>query len=251
MRPISFFIPILLLRAGCLTAQSPVNLALRLPGFEAAPPSPDGIGWMLFSRQYYCVSNWNAAGLAVTRASGGGESAALLYRDGIPGYVGYHLNLSHYQHVGAVSGMMQLRFSVISLTSRRPVFRLGGNLHAVFPLGPALNLETTLYDFPGWLFPGTAVARGDPAMRFQVFHEPGRLISLTGGFGVSRMHFGPVTAGVRMKVHDQVVVCGYFDVLPFGVSVGVQWRMKWVEVRLRVEQKAGAGVTPMVEVWKR
>ncbi len=251
MRPISFIILILIFRSGCLPAQLPLNVALRLPSFAAAPSPSDGIGWMLFSRQYHCVSNWNASGLALTRMMGAGESAVIIYRDGIPGFSWYHLYLSHNQQFSKFSSLVQLRFSVIALSGRKPVFRLGGNLQATCVLGSSLKLETTVYDFPGWLFPAAPVARGDPALQFLLFHEPGRLISMAGGFGMSRRHFGPVTAGVRMRVQETVEITGFFDVLPFGVSLGVGWRVKGFEVRVRVEQRGGVGVTPMAEVGRR
>ncbi|MCX6225701.1 MAG: hypothetical protein NTV01_13285 [Bacteroidia bacterium] len=251
MRLICFSILIGFLVPVCLIAQDPVATAIGTTVWPAAATADQGIGWSVFSKQYYCVSNWNATGLSVDYTTSTGQSAALVCRDGIPGFSWYHLYLSHYRQFKKISGMLQLRFSLIDLKDRPPVFRLGGNILATWSMNQTIMLQVSIYDFPGWIIPATAIARGDPAMQFLLFHEPGRLIGLATGFRVSRCQFGPVTAGIRVNVYDQIGLIGLFDVLPFGISFGISYQLRGYVFKGWLEQRNGMGVTPIMEVGSR
>ncbi|TSA36764.1 MAG: hypothetical protein D4R64_06925 [Porphyromonadaceae bacterium] len=248
MRPICFITLVLFLAPVRLVAQDPMATAMRTTDWPAALKAGDGIGWSVFSKQYYFVSNWNATGLSVDYTSAMGQSAALICRDGIPGFSWYHLYLSHYGQFKKISGMLQLRFSLIDLKDRPTVFRLGGNIRTTWSMSQTLMLQVSLYDFTGWILPVTAIARGDPAMQFLLFHEPGRLIGLASGFQVSRAQFGPVTAGIRVNINDQIGLIGLFDVLPFGITLGVGWKLKGYRINGWIEHRNGIGLTPMVEI---
>jgi hypothetical protein len=246
MRPIVFFTLMVLVAREPLLSQDPVATAFRITEWTGAVKVDKNIGWSVFSRQYYCLSNWNASGLSVSYTSNAGQSSALVCRDGIPGYSWYHLYLSHYRHFKNISGMLQLRFSVIDLKDNRMVFRLGGNIRTGWSISQILLLQVSIYDFTGWILPSTAIARGDPAMEFLLFHEPGRLIGLAAGFQVSRSQFGPVRAAIRVNINDEIGVVGLFDVLPFGISLGINWKLKGYKVMGWLEHRTGVGSTPMM-----
>lgn len=257
MRPIYFFILMGLPVPATLIAQSPVALAMRTAHWPiaatatataTATPADNGIGWSVFSKQYYCVSNWNATGLSVDYQSGPGQTALLLCRDGIQGFSWYHLNLSHYRQFKKFSAMLQLRFSLIDLKDRPMVFRLGGNISTGWDINQTLMLRVNLYDFTGWMLPGAAMTKGDPAMQFMLFQEPGRLIGLAGGFRISPFAFGPVTGGIRVYPDDRIALMGLFEVLPFGVSLGISWRINGLIFKGWLGHNNGLGVTPMVEL---
>lgn len=231
-----------------VAAQDPVATAMRTVAWPDPVQAEEGIGWSVFSKQYYCVSNWNATGLTFAYTSGAGQSAAMICRDGIPGFSWYHVYLSHLRQFRKLTGMLQLRFSLIDRKDRPPVFRLGGNILASWTMSQALVLQVSVYDLTGWFLPEKAIARGDPAMQFLLFHEPGRLIGLTAGIRMSRSRFGPVAAGIRVNVNDQIGLTGFFDVLPFGVSIGINWMLKGYMLKSWIGQRNGMGVTPMVEV---
>ncbi len=144
--------------------------------------------------------------------------------------------------------MLQLRFSLVDLKDRPSVFRLGGNIRTTWSMSQTLMLQLSIYDFTSWVLPVAAIARGDPAMQFLLFHEPGRLIGLVTGFRISRSQFGPVTAGIRVNINDQIGLTGLFDVLPFGISLGINYRLKGYIIRGWMEHRNGMGLTPMMEV---
>lgn len=254
MRPIYFFPLIRFLVPVALVAQDPVNMAMRTVFWPAAATATatsivsadHHIGWSVFSKQYYCVSNWNATGFAVDYSDGAGQSAVLIYRNGIPGFSWYHLCLSHDHQFKKVSGILQLRFSAIDLKDGPLAFRLGGNILTSWTLSQILLLQVNLFDFPGWVLPGTPVARGDPEMRMMLFYEPGRLIGMAAGFSLSQSHFGPLTGGIRVNLNDQATLTGLFEVLPFGVSLGVSFRINGFLFNGWLGHTNGLGVTPMV-----
>ena len=144
--------------------------------------------------------------------------------------------------------MLHLRFSFVDLKDRPMVFRFGGNVNTAWSIAQTLMLQVNIYDFPGWIFPGTAIARGDPVMQFMLFHEPGRLIGLAGGFRIRPSAFGPVTGGIRVNLNDQIALTGLFDVLAFGVTFGMSWRIKGFQFKGWLGHNNGLGVTPMVVV---
>lgn len=248
MRPICFFTLMVFVVPVKLFSQDPMATALRTTDWPAALKVSEGVGWSVFSKQYYCVSNWNATGLSVDYASDMGQSAALICRDGIPGFSWYHLYLSHYRQFKKISGILQLRFSLIDLKDQPLVFRLGGNICTTWSMSQTIMLQVSIFDFTGWMLPATAIARGDPAMQFLLFHEPGRLISLAMGFQVSQSQFGPVTTGIRVNINDQIGLIGFLDVLPFGISLGINWKLKGYRVSGWIEHQNGMGMTPLVQI---
>ncbi|MFA6127121.1 MAG: hypothetical protein WC699_07440 [Bacteroidales bacterium] len=248
MRPICFFILAWITLAFPVVAQDPVSTVLRITGWPAAEKDRSGIGLSVFSKQYYSVSNWNLTGLSVDYSGGEGLTAALICRDGIPGFSWYHLYLSHSRKFKKVSGMVQLRFSVIDLKDRPSVLRIGGNISSSWQMSQNLLLRVTMYDLPGWIFPQEAVARGVPAMQFLLFHEPGRQLGLLTGFRISQSQLGPVTAGIRVKLFDQLGLATLMEVLPFGFSIGLNYQIKGYRIQGWLEQANGLGITPVIVV---
>lgn len=248
MRPICFYSWILILIPAGVFAQNPVSTATRTIIWPGLSKESEGTGWRLFSKQYYCVSNWNASGISFDYASGSGRSSVLVCRDGIPGFCWYHLFVSHYRKFNGIAGMLQLRFSLIGLKNGPPVFRLGGNILTSFSISPTLILQTSMYDFPGWILNKTAATRGDPAMHILLFNEPGRLIGLATGFRISQSQFGPVTAGIRVKPNDQMSLIWFFHALPFGMSIGINWNFNGYILNGWLEHRNGLGLSPMVEI---
>ena len=247
MRQIFFYTLILLAAPAWLSAQDPVAAAMRNTVWPDAGAAGDGFGWSIFSRQYYSIANWNATGILAGYTSGSGRSDVLICRDGIPGYSWYHFYLSHSRQFKKISGMLQLRFSMIRLKEQPPVLRLGGNINMCWTMSQMLNLQVSIYDFPGWLLPSNAT-RGDPAMEFLLFHEPGRLIGLMAGFQISQLQFGPVTSGIRINLNDKVDLLGQLKVLPFGVTLGMSWKLSEYKAKIWLEQRNGLGVTPTMLV---
>lgn len=213
---------------------------------SATASSHEGISWSVFSKQYYCVSNWNATGLSADYKYGNGQTALLICRDGIPGFSWYHLYLSHFSQFKKVSAMLQLRFSMIGLQDRRPEYRIGGNIRTTWSMSGTLRMQVSLYDFYGWILPGRAVARGDPAMQFLLFHEPGRLVGLVAGFMLNRSQSGPVTMGVRLNMNDRIALTGLFNVLPFGLSFGITCLIDRYGIDLLLDHTNRLGATPQV-----
>ena len=247
MRPICFYMLLLMVTPFAAVADQPVSLALRLVGWPEDSARAKGFGWSVFSMQYYSVSNWNAAGLAVHFSDGPGVTTALIYRDGIPGFAWYHLCLSQDRQLGPVTGLLQLRLSAIRVAEGRSAFRVGANLMGLYTIQSGTHIEISLFDLPGWWFPDSPVARGAPAMRLLVFHEPGRQIGLCGGGTIQRGHFGPIDTGVRVAVYDHLILQGWFHVLPWGVGVGAGWRALGMDFRFRLEYQGGVGATPFLE----
>jgi hypothetical protein len=248
MRPKYFFSLVLFFFPVGLVAQDPVACAMRTTVWSDEAVRSEGIGWSAFTRQFYCVSNWNVSGVSVDYSKANGQSAILFCRDGIPGFSWYHLYLSHFMNFKRFGGMLQLRFSVIDLADPPLVFRLGGNVRTTWSMSPTLELQIGIYDFTGWIFPSAGIARGDPAMQFLLLHEPGRLIGLTTGFQLSRSQFGPVTAGVRVNVSDGLGLIAFMDVLPFGLSIGITYQLNGYGIKGWLEHRNGMGLTPMVEI---
>jgi hypothetical protein len=248
MRPICFFVLIMGCGTPALVAQDPIFTSLRIPGWPETSVHIKGYGWSVFSRQYYSVSNWNVTGGLIRYSSGNGEESALICRDGIPGFSWYHLYLSHYQKIKQISGFLQLRFSLIDLIDRPGVFRIGGNMSIAWSLNPVLEMRIRLYDFPGWLFPGTPIARGDPGFECLLFHEPGRMIGLATGFAMGPSHFGPVRAGIRMNISNQFGLQGMIDVLPLGFSFGMTYQIGNCMTSGWIDHRSGPGLTPMIIV---
>lgn len=248
MRPIYFLAFFVFIAPAQILAQDPMAMSMRTTTWPETPASGEGLIWSVFSRQYFAVSNWNTAGLSMEYQSGPGQSTALICRDGIPGFSWYHLYVSHNRQFKKMSTMLQLRFSLIGLKNKPPVFRLGGNLQTIWSITETLLLNLTIYDFTGWIMPAPAFARGDPAMQFLLFNEPGRLIALAAGFQISRSQFGPVTAGVRMNINDTVKITGLINALPLGISIGVNWNLKGYSFSGWMEQQNGRGITPMMKI---
>lgn len=247
MRPNCLFTGLLLSLTATLLAQNPAAVAMRTPVWPSGDQPADGIGWSVFSKQYYSVSNWNLTGLSVNYASSAGHSAVMICRDGIPGFSWYHLYLSHSRQFKKMDAMLQLRFSLIGPDDHPWIVRIGGNILTNWTLSETLVLQAMIRDFPGWVMPSAAVARGDPAMRFLLFHEPGRLIGLAAGFHLSRTAFGPVMAGIRVNLNDRIELLGFMDVLPLGISLGFGYRLNGFRINGWLEQRNGMGLTPVVE----
>ncbi len=247
MRPIYFFILMFFAAPAVLPAQDPVAAVMRNTVWPDAGVAKKSFDWSLFTLQYYCVSNWNATGISAGYTSGSGHSSFVFLRDGIPGYSWYHLYLSHFRQFRKVSCMLQLRASMIGLKERPPTLRLGGNIDLSWKVSEMLSLQVDIFDFPGWIFPSN-VTRGDPEMAFFLFHEPGRLIGLIEGFRISQLQFGPITSGIRINLNDKISLIGLFDVLPFGVSLGINWTLNRYNLHVRLEQHNGLGITPEVQI---
>jgi hypothetical protein len=248
MRPICLSLLILLMTPLLLVAQDPVATALRTTVWPGMVKVADGLGWSVFSRQYYCVSNWNASGVSVDYSHGKGQSTALLYRDGIPGFSWYHLYVSHFRQFDKISGMLQLRFSWMDIHNRPAVFRLGGNIRATWSMNQTMLLQVSIYDFTGWIVPEVPIARGDPSMQFVLCQQPGRLIGLATGFRLSRAQFGPVTTGIRMNISDQISLTGFLDILPVGISFGICWAVKGYSAKGWLDHHHGPGLTPLIQI---
>jgi hypothetical protein len=144
--------------------------------------------------------------------------------------------------------MLQLRFTWVAIAGHPPVLRLGGDLIGGWPLKPSTLIQVRIFDIPGWIMPGMAVTRGDPSLHLTLFHDPGRMIGLAGGLRMNRQAFGPVYAGVRMNLSDQVNLTLLIDLLPAGVSFGMNWNLHGYRCRGWLEQKSGTGLTPMLEI---
>jgi hypothetical protein len=244
MRPICFFTLLTFSLPVILLAQNPVALSLRTAGWISRDKPADGIGWSAFSRQYYSLSNWNLTGMALTYTRGSGQSAVMACRDGVSSFSWYNLHLSHYQKFKMLSGILQLRCSWINLDDRPLIFRIGGNILTSWSMSETLVLEATILDFQDWLLPLADVARGDPVMRFLLFHDPGRLIGLVTGFRISRTAFGPVTSGIRFNLNDKVSLSALIDVLPLGIMLGISYQLTGCRLNVQLEQRTGLGLTP-------
>ncbi len=244
MRLICFTIVLSVVLCSQLNGQQSAAIAMRMPVWPVKANPSTGIGWSLFSRQYYGTSNWNASGITIRYCSLAGETSALLCRDGIPGFTWYHLYFSHYRKFKDISALLQLRFSLIGLKDRPPGFRPGGNLFVEWWVSETVTLQINLFDFTGWISPAT-ILKGDPAMQFFLFHEPGRLIGLSAGFRMSPYQFGPVTAGTRVAFNDQLGITTMLDVLPLGFRLGVVWNLKGYRLQGWFEQKNGLGMSPV------
>jgi hypothetical protein len=243
MRPVFLLLIMLAVRPLHLLADDPLVLVLRLPGWPLASLSK-GFQWTAFTRSYFCLSNWNASGAGIAYGTGRGISSVLVYREGISGYSDYHLLLSHCVSGKTFGGTLQLGFSIIAVSGSRPVFRTSADIQTSCKLGDALEAEAIVWDLPGWLFPGNAVTRGNPAMQLLLFHDPGKPVRLTGGFRMAPGHFGPLTAGIRLVINDRLAMDGFFDLLPLGTTISVDWRLEKVSVRISAARIAGTGMTP-------
>jgi hypothetical protein len=248
MRPVYFLlIPIFCAGFARSAGQNPLYTALREPDWiEDAGAKDSGLSWCGFSRQYYMTTGWNASGIGTTYTSGTGESAVILVRDGIPGFSWEHLYLSHCRTIGEVGLLLQIRFSLITVTGQPPVFRTGGTIATVIPAGESLHLGFTVFDFPGFLFPHAAPARGDPTIRLQLWHTPGRQLDLMAAFDLSSSHPGPLTLGIRLNASDQLRLSGQFRVLPMGLSIGMDWRLKSTSIYIGLETSSHLGLTPLI-----
>lgn len=231
-----------------ILAQNPSSLLLRTTCWPEDAKPREGLCWGMFSKQYFCLSDWNASGLSVDYSAGSGATAAWICRDGISGFSWYHLYLSHERKFKKVSGILQIRFSLTDMKGRPPAFRLGGNIRTTWSLSQTLRLQVSLYDFPGWLLPATAIAGGDPVMQFQLFHDTGRQAGLTAGLRISRLQAGPLTLGIRVNMYDRIGLTGLFDVLPFGLMIGINYRLKRYDLKGWLGQGNGMGLTPLLEI---
>jgi len=231
-----------------LFAQDPVAAVLQTLDWPSEAKIGEGPAWALFSKQYYGISNWNASGVALNLNSTGGQSSVIVYRDGVPGYSWWHLYLSHAKQLGQVGVMLQLRASLIDLRDNPPVFRIGGIFQARWSLSPTLHGQLYLYDFTSWILPSASIVGGDPSIRLQLFHEPGRSIGLVTGLLLGRAHAGPVMGGIRVKMNDQVWFTGVMEVLPFGISLGILWNFGGFKIDGWLEQHNGTGITPIFRI---
>ncbi|OFY45870.1 MAG: hypothetical protein A2X22_01150 [Bacteroidetes bacterium GWF2_49_14] len=248
MRPIFLlFIPILYFAAGSGTAQEALVTVLRQPFLVPDQEvGPVGFNWCGFSRQYYLTAGWNETGIGATYKTPKGESSAILVRDGISGFSWSHLYLSHQLGIGRVRMLLQIRFSLITVIGQPPVFRTGGHIGLTIPAGESLHLGFTVFDFPGFLFPHAAPVRGDPTIRLQLWHTPGRQFDLTGAFDLSTSCPGPLILGIRLNASDQVRLSGQFRVLPLGLAIGMEWRINQIKICFGFETTSRLGVTPLI-----
>ncbi len=250
MRLICLFTLIVFFVPYPLPAQDPVGAAMRVTTWPDSGMKESGLEWSCFSRQYYTISDWNATGISAGYSSDAGHSAIVVIRDGIPGFAWYHLYLSHYRRFNNFGAMLQLRFSTINLRSRPPAIRVGGNLHMSWTMSESLGLQVLIYDFPGWILPMRMVT-GDPALDLLIVHEPGRQIGLAGGFRISQLQFGPVTSGIRFQLNEKISLTALLNILPVGVSIGMNWNLGGYKIKGWFEQRSGLGITPTVEILHR
>jgi hypothetical protein len=246
MRLICFYIFVFHLLPGSLVAQDPVATAIRNNYWPNRDLAKESLDWSVFTKQYYSVSNWNVSGLSVSVNKGNGKASAVFCRDGIPDFSWYHLYISHYQEFKHFDGFIQLRFSLFDMKGKPPILRLGGNAQTTWTISQAFVMQVTVFDFPHWFFSPATITRGDPSMRFFLSHTPGRLLGLAAGFQIGQSQFGPVTAGISLNINEQVGLTGLFNVLPFGVSIGVSWKVKGYFLKGFLENINGLGSTPTV-----
>ncbi len=248
MCPICFiFIPIFCCAASSGNAQEALSTVLRQPLLVPDQEvRPAGFDWCGFSRQCYLTTGWNETGIGATYRTARGESSAILVRDGISGFSWNHLYMAHRQGVGRVRLLLQIRFSLITVTGQRPVFRTGGHIGLIIPAGESSHLGFTVFDFPGFLFPHAAPVRGDPAIRLQLWHTPGRQFDLMSAFNLSRNRPGPLILGIRLNASDQVRLSAQFRALPLGLAIGMEWRINRIDFYFSFETTSRLGVTPLI-----
>ena len=248
MRPVFFScIPIFLAAPACLTAQDAVFSLLREPAWiNILSSSGMRLQWMGFTRQYFSTSGWNASGIGVSYSAHQGESAFLIVRDGIPGFSWYHLYLSHSHQIASLSTRVQIRFSGILTTGEHPVFRMGADLGVGIPVGETTRLDFGVWDAPGFLFPRAAPARGDPMVRLQATHSPGRRLDLLWALDLSPALPGPLCMGIRMKLNDQIRISGLIRILQPGFTLGISWNLRGTRLIFLMDEGSGVGLTPTV-----
>lgn len=246
MRPaFILFIPICLVAPACLIGQDAVFSILREPAWsDNPPPSGKRLRWTGFTRQYFCTSDWNASGIGVSYSANQGESSFLMVRDGIPGSSWYHLYLSHNHQIARLSTRVQIRFSGILTAGERPVFRMGANLGIGIPVGETTRLDFGVWDAPGFLFPRAAPARGDPMIRLQTTHSPGRRLDLLWALDLSPALPGPLYMGIRMKINDQLSLSGLIRILQPGFTLGISWNLHGTRLIFLMDEGSGVGLTP-------
>ncbi|MFH0760573.1 MAG: hypothetical protein V2A67_03620 [Bacteroidota bacterium] len=248
MRPGFFlFIPIVFAAHAGVTGQDAVLFLLREPAWNnQSDLSGKRLQWTGFIRQYFCTAGWNASGIGVSYHAGQGESSALIMRDGIPGFSWYHLYLSHRQQIEQLNTRIQLRFSGILTAGQRPVFRLGANLAMGIPVGEATRIDIGVWDAPGLLFPRAAPARGDPMIRLQATHSPGRLLDLLWALDLSPARPGPLYMGIRMKINEQLRISGLIRILQPGFTLGISWSLHGMHLNFLMDEGSGVGMTPTI-----
>jgi hypothetical protein len=242
MHPVFYCIQIGLAISCQVAAQNPALLVLREPAWSVGDPAR-GISWIGLSKQYYGLVQWNATGAGILSDGERRSSAAFFQRDGIPGYSFYHLFLSHQGLYRTFKGLLQLRFSLVTVSERRPAFRLGATLQFELPLGGQSGLCLTLYDFTSFLLPRAAPARADPLVRLQAWQSPGRRLDLQASFDLSPSHPGPLRLGARIRLDEQWMVQGMLKINPIGFSLGTAWRSGRIKVLFSVETGI-LGMTP-------
>jgi len=198
------------------------------------------------ARQFFCTSEWNVAGLGFSYQAREGASSLFILRDGIPSFSWYHLYLSHSQSFNKITTILQLRFSGILVADRPPAFRLGGNLGIDLPVGGFTRIGLTVWDFPGFLFPRAALARGDPMIRLQTSHSPGRQLDLLWALDLSPAHPGPLYMGVRMRINDQLSLLGLAQILQPGFTLGISWNLRGTQLVFLTDEGSGVGLTPTI-----
>jgi hypothetical protein len=248
MRPVfNLFIPICLAAPVCLIGQDAVLSVLRVPSWNETPfPSGKRLRWMGFTRQFFCTSDWNISGLGASYSAHQGESSFLIIRDGIQGFSWHHLYLSHNQRIGAISTRVQIRFSGILTAGERFVFRLGADLGIGIPVGETTRLDFGVWDMPGFLFPRAAHARGDPMIRLQASHSPGRRLDLLWAIDLSPSLPGPLCMGIRMKINDQFSLSGLIRILQPGFTLGISWNLHGTRLTFLMDEGSGVGLTPTI-----
>jgi hypothetical protein len=248
MRPVFFlFIPIALAVPACVIGQDALYSILREPSWrDNAILSGKHLKGFGFTRQYFCTSGWNASGIGASYGARLGESTFLILRDGIPGFSWYHLYLTHCQQIGKIRTQVQLRFSGILTAGQRPVFRLGANLAMGIPVGASARLDIGIWDAPGFLFPRTALARGDPMIRLQASHSAGCRLDLLWAFDLSPARPGPLYMGIRMKINEQVRISGLVRLLQPGFTLGISWTLHGIHLDFLMNEGSGVGMTPTI-----
>jgi hypothetical protein len=84
-------------------------------------------------------------------------------------------------------------------------------------------------------------------MHFLIEHQPGRSVALLAAYRLKPHESGPVSLGIRMNFNKMISVTGVMDLLPFGVSLGLNYSLKGFRIRGCLDHRAGPGLSPVLE----
>ncbi|NLO67111.1 MAG: hypothetical protein GX098_00870 [Bacteroidales bacterium] len=243
--PIFISTLILLLVAGPLHSQTAASLALNLPDWSGRIPEHEqSVAYQVFSRQYFCLSDWNATGVGVSWHAPGAVSGVLTCRDGISGFARYHLYLSHGRQIGMLSTTMQLRFTLISAKPRPLAFRLGANARILCHMTDNAAAGIELYDIPGWLLPDTPLTCGAPRLKVLVRFIPDPQLAVMLALDISSLSVGPFLGGVRVELPANLALELLVHLMPGGVGVGLTWSPDRYAIRALFDHQMNTGLTP-------